>query len=97
MSSHERGECACCARKLDALRIAGAIDGLHMRQRDAYRDVLSDLIAELRDRAVTEDHWVESLGKKRVPRLAGWIGPTLDRAEARLREVEARLKGLDDV
>jgi hypothetical protein len=47
MSNHGRGECACCERKYAALRIAGTIDGVHMRQRDAYRDILLDLIEEL--------------------------------------------------
>lgn len=48
MSEHVN-DCDCCQRKLAALRIAGTIDGIHLRQRDAYRDVLRDLIAELRD------------------------------------------------
>ncbi len=52
MSEHVN-DCDCCQRKLAALRIAGTIDGIHLRQRDAYRDVLRDLIAELRD----ENEW----------------------------------------
>jgi hypothetical protein len=46
--SEHVNDCDCCQRKLAALRIAGTIDGIHLRQRDAYRDVLRDLIAELR-------------------------------------------------
>ena len=80
MSEHVN-DCDCCQRKLAALRIAGTIDGIHLRQRDAYRDVLRDLIAELRRSAkgylspgayaitVKEQLW-----------LADWV-------EARLREV----------
>ena len=73
MSEHVN-DCDCCQRKLAALRIAGTIDGIHLRQRDAYRDVLRDLIAELRD--IYED-----MG-------GGWdLKEAADRAEARLREV----------
>ena len=74
MSDHLT-DCDCCQRKLAALRIAGMIDGIHLRQRDAYRDVLTVLIAELRD--VYED-----MG-------GGWdLKEATDRAERRLREME---------
>ena len=73
MSEHVN-DCDCCQRKLAALRIASTIDGIHLRQRDAYRDVLRDLIAELRD-------WDSYYCKAAAADIA-------DRAEARLKELE---------
>ncbi len=40
-----------------------------------YERILTDLIAELRNMAENSDHLTE------------WIGPSLDRAEARLKEL----------
>jgi hypothetical protein len=76
MSDH-LNDCDCCQRKLAALRIAGAIDAIHVRQRDAYRDVLTDLIADLRDTYDDESDW------HRVEHMYR----AMYRAEARLREV----------
>ena len=82
MSEHVN-DCDCCQRKLAALRIAGTIDGIHLRQRDAYRDVLRDLIAELRG-----EHWRDSAGYCAVcENKTCCVSTVLNRAEARLREV----------
>jgi len=87
--SEHVNDCDCCQRKLAALRIAGTIDGIHLRQRDAYRDVLRDLIAELRDEHARED---AAICDECVDTYeAGEMCPRLtaaDRAEARLREIE---------
>ncbi len=42
----------------------------------AFEEILRDLIAELRSMAEHSDHLTE------------WIGPTLERAEQRLRQVQ---------
>ena len=86
MSEHVN-DCDCCQRKLAALRIAGTIDGIHLRQRDAYRDVLRDLIAELRERhrPTPSGYLCENCNEDYL-----WPcpeGQAADRAEARLREV----------
>ena len=81
MSEHVN-DCDCCQRKLAALRIAGTIDGIHLRQRDAYRDVLRDLIAELRTYNTT-------MGG-RLPQSDPDLAALVDRAEAQLRELDTR-------
>ena len=91
MSDH-LNDCDCCQRKLAALRIAGAIDGIHLRQRDAYRDVLTDLIAELQDASTGYDPDCQN-GCGDVPgagcptHYEQAVERAADRAEARLREV----------
>ncbi len=54
------------------------LDDLDMAERgmDLVTPILTDLIEELRGMAEHDDHLTE------------WIGPSLDRAEARLREVQ---------
>lgn len=98
MSEHVN-DCDCCQRKLAALRIAGTIDGIHLRQRDAYRDVLRDLIAELREAhhaeqyTLTDGHYCpicQTRASRMSSKSVDWPCDTArmaDRAEARLREV----------
>lgn len=55
-------------------------DALHPPSRALqYKHILTDLIAELRGMAEHDGHLTE------------WIGPNLDRAEERLREVRGEL------
>lgn len=89
MSDHLT-DCDCCQRKLTALRIAGAIDGIHLRQRDAYRGVLTDLIEDLQP----QRGWVDGCASCQeatgaCPAHYGYAANRArDRAEARLREVQ---------
>ena len=85
MSEHVN-DCDCCQRKLAALRIAGTIDGIHLRQRDAYRDALTDLIEDLRGLiARTEaEGWPDD---EIIYVAAPFITTRIDRAEARLLAV----------
>lgn len=88
MSDH-LNDCDCCQRKLAALRIAGAIDGIHLRQRDAYRDILTDLIAELRGVFGTDaEAYGERIGTFPIGSHGDEVRQYIDRAEVQLRTLQ---------